>query len=165
MLQHERDARHAWAPVDWRTILLRVGPNYKRRKRKAPTPAPLLPCIGVDILRADHKVFSDGQVDAACLPPEVAAAAAEAPLDPNALPRFLAVTVSMPQYSGPAADGPNFRFFVLHAVPKSLRNESDGAARMLCEFLDGAASGHSDPNGAYTVGHTFHCILKNAMLA
>jgi hypothetical protein len=70
-------AKHAWAPVDWSGIKLRIGPNYKKNKRKAPTATPLLPCVGVDLLCAERKIFCDGLSDAACLPPEVAAAAKE----------------------------------------------------------------------------------------
>ena len=149
-------AHHAWAPIAWESIKLRVGPDYKRKKKKAPTAAPLLPCVGVELLRAEQKVYSDGHVDAACLPPEVAAAAAEPtpPHRPSAatpppLPRFLVVNVHVPSYGGPEPDGPNLRIAFVLAVPPDLRSEPTSAARLLCDFLDGSASGHTDPAGAF----------------
>ena len=164
-LEHSATARHAWAPINWRTIKLRVGPDYKRLKRKRPTSRPLLPCSGVDILQGERKVFSDGKLDASCLPPEVAAAATE-PTPPRTpsdsdrstvdgsssatssempLPKFLAVSISMPRYSGPSVDGSNVRYHVFHQVPPTLRDDASAspAARLLCEFLDGSAEGHA----------------------
>jgi hypothetical protein len=151
-------AKHAWAPVDWSGIKLRIGPNYKKNKRKAPTATPLLPCVGVDLLCAERKIFCDGLSDAACLPPEVAAAAKEpTPSASSAtqagggslppLPRFLVVTISMPRYSAGAADGPNLRFAIYFSVPAGLRKDPSPAASLLCEFLDGSSGGHNDPKG------------------
>ena len=195
-LEHAAGAHHAWAPINWRTVKLRIR-GYRRHKRKGPTPRPLLPCCGVDLLQGEHKVFSDGLVDAACLPPEIAAAAAEpwpvpsrpltpadesgrdgsgrdgsardgsappdstggdadangppAPAPAPALPHFLAVSISMPRYSGPNADGPNVRYQVFHRVPPGLRSDAatSPAARMLCEFLDAAHDGHAKPGDPF----------------
>jgi hypothetical protein len=155
-LEYVAGAHHAWSPIDWSTIRLRVGPDYRRHKRKAPTAQPLLPCVGVEVLNTPEKVFSDGIADARCLPPEVAAAAAEAtpPVfdakssePPPPLPRYLSVSISMPQYQGSAADGETVRVSVLHAVPQNLRKDPSAAAKLLCEFLDGCGTGHKDPKG------------------
>ena len=138
---------HAWSPVDHRDIKLRVGPNYKKNKKKAPSGPALLQCVGVDLISAPRKVFSDGACDAACLPPEIAAAAAEQTPPPGSggpLPRFLVVTISMPKYSSGATDGPNMRWAVFHGVHPSLRDDTSPPARLLCEFLDGAVTGHAD---------------------
>ncbi len=79
-------ARGAWSRVDWSDLRLRIGPNYKRNKRKGPTLSPLLECVGVDIFQSPRKVFSDGEVDAACLPEEVALAAGCRPAAPPDAP-------------------------------------------------------------------------------
>ena len=55
----------------------------------------------------------------------------------------------MPSYSGGAADGPNFRFSTYLSVPAELRDVPSAAAAMLCEFLDGASSGHTTPAGRF----------------
>ena len=139
------DAKHAWSTVGWEDIRLRCGPNYKRNKRKKPTAEPLLPCVGVDVFCAPRKLFSDGATGLACLPAEIrAATAGSAPL-----PRFLVVSVHMPNYASGAADGPNIRYTCYLVVPPELRSDSSAAASMLCEFLDGAGSGHTDAAGRF----------------
>ena len=154
------DARNAWAPLSWSDIRLRIGPNYKRNKKKGPTAAPLLPCVGVSVLQAEQKVFGDGITDAACLPPEVAAAAAEPTppasipgssraVAPPPLPRYLVVTVCMPKYTHGAADGPNLRFSFVLSVPSRLRTDPDPQAKLLCAFLDGSGNGHTDESGDF----------------
>ena len=147
-------ARAAWAPIDYESIRLRIGPNYRRNGQKAPTGKPLLPCISVQLLQSETKVFCDGDSDASCLPAEVQAAAAEPTPSPRAdqkppLPRYLVVSFSMPRYSGSAESGPTLRFTYVYAVPPKLRSEPGAAAAMCCEFLDGSASGHTDPQGRF----------------
>ena len=140
-------ARGVWAPMDWTSIMLRIGPNYRKHRQKAATEAPLLPCVGLQLMRCESKVYSDGCVDLACMPPEVAAAAAEPThigSGPPPLPRFMIVTFCMPRYSGSAADGPTLRFTYVYAIPPELRSEPGAAAAMACEFFDGSASGHCD---------------------
>ena len=143
-------ARNSWSALRWHDIKLRCGPNYKRNKKKAPTDSPLLPCVGVDIFQVDSKAYSDGQVDKGVLPQAVAAAAAEPTPrasgrgEPPPLPRYLVVGLHMPNYKGNQADGPGFRHCVYLAVPPGLRKQPDPAAVMLCDFLDGAGSGHAE---------------------
>ena len=56
----------------------------------------------------------------------------------------------MPKYPGPEADGPCYKYCWYLAVPPTLRSEpAGGAAAMLCEFLDGAADGHTMSGSKY----------------
>ena len=103
--------------------------------------------MGFDAFRTARKVFTDcSEAQAACLPVEVREAARGAAVG---LPRFLVVSVNMPAYTGPAPDGPTLKFVVYFAVPPSLASEPSGAARLLCVFLNGAASGHRVPGGEF----------------
>lgn len=148
-------ANHAWSEVGWQTIRLRVGPDYPQNRRKLPGASPILQCVGVDVFGAPEKIVGDGLLDAGCLPGEVVAAAAE-PTPPPALsgpvppplPRYLVVTISMPRYGSGAPDGPNYRIAIYLVVPPTLRDEGGPGPAMLCEFLDGAASGHTERGGA-----------------
>lgn len=49
---------HTWCRCDYRLFNVRIGPEYNRYKKKAPSSAPLFDCIAVDIFctktRADH---------------------------------------------------------------------------------------------------------------
>jgi hypothetical protein len=138
-------ATHSWGQASWNTQRLRDGPNYKRNRIKRLALPPLLPCVGFDAFRTERKIFTDcSEAQAACLPAEVREAARDRG-GAGGLPRFLVVSVSMPVYSGPAADGPTLKFVVYFAVPPSLAAEPSGAARLLRAFLSGAASGHRAP--------------------
>ena len=130
--EESSQARQAWTAISWESINLRVGPNYKKNKKKAPTARPLLQTVHVDAASSEWKVYTDGDADIACLPPEVAAAASERtpPLrastgssPPPPLPRYLVIAVHIPQYSSGASDGPNVRFYYTLAVPPELRKE------------------------------------------
>ena len=143
-------ASHAWGGNYWATINLRDGPDYKHNRIKRPALAPLLPCVGLDAFRTTRKVFTDcSEAQAACLPAEVLDAARSAPKGKADLPSFLLVSVHMPAYTGPAADGPTLKFVVYFAVPPSLADDTSGAATLLCDFLRSAASGHREPSGDF----------------
>ena len=141
---------HAWGYVFWNTMRLRDGPDYRRNKIKRPASPPLLPCVGFDAFRTSRKLFTDcSEAQAACLPPEVLAAAREASPGPTELPRFLLVSVNMPTYSGPAADGPTLKFVVYFAVPPALAHDASGAARLLVQFLRTVKTGHRTRASAF----------------
>ena len=147
-------ARGGWAPIDWKSIKLRVGPNYRRNGKKSTTAEPLLPCVSVQLLRSETKIFCDGETDAECLPAEVRAAAAEPTPSPRGdqkppLPRYLVVSFALPRYSSSEESGPTLRFTYVYAVPPRLRSDAGASAAMCCEFLDGSAGGHTDPHGKF----------------
>lgn len=161
-LEKVASAIGSWCPIDWSDIVLRVGPDYRRNKRKALTSSPALDCVGVDAFHTLRKVFSDGELDAGCLPPEIlaatrraghaeptaapaAAASSSAPPPPAAaarlaapppLPEYLVVSVSMPTYDSPAPDGPGMKFNFYYAVPRELRAaaHADPSARCGAAF-------------------------------
>ena len=142
-------ATHSWGQASWNTQRLRDGPDYKRNRIKRLALPPLLPCVGFDAFRTERKIFTDcSEAQAACLPAEVREAARDGG-GAAGLPRFLVVSVNMPAYSGPAADGPTLKFVVYFAVPPSLAAEPSGAAKLLRAFLNGAASGHRAPGGEF----------------
>lgn len=155
----------AWSPATWESIRLRTGPDYSRNKRKEPTAKPLVQCVGVHLNKLPSKLFGDGKLDAAFLPAKVVTAAAEptppqptpgAP--PPPLPRYLVVTWHMPRYQGRSADGPTLRCSYVFAVPAGLRHDPSDGAAMLCEFLDGGASGHADATSRFY--DRFKCIAR-----
>lgn len=102
-------ARNAWCPLSWQSIKLRIGPDYKTRKAKAPTRSPLLECCGVDLFRMEQKVVTSlGHAHAPYLPKEVMRAAngGECMCD---LPKYLVVSISIPGYASSQADGPGIK--------------------------------------------------------
>ena len=149
-------ARHAWGPLQWETIRLRVGPNYRRNKQKAFTGAPILPCVGMDFFQAERKAYAEDGRSISYMPPEIVAAASEpsgcdltTPMQQPVLPRFVVISTYVPQYSSSASDGPNCTFIMYLRVPVDLREQADPAVKMLCDFLDGAYTGHRDPGGEF----------------
>ena len=149
-------AAHAWGPLQWETIRLRVGPNYRRNKQKAFTGAPMLPCVGMDFFQTERKAYVEEGRSVSYMPPEIIAAASEpsvwtaaTPALQPVLPRFVVISTYVPQYSSSAPDGPNCTFIMYLEVPADLREHADPAAKMLCDFLDGAHSGHTDPGGQF----------------
>ena len=45
-LEEMVSARDSWSGVHWESIKLRVGPNYRKHRKKQPTTEPLLDCVG-----------------------------------------------------------------------------------------------------------------------
>ena len=152
---------HSWGDVVWSTLQLRDGPNYKRNRIKRPALPPLLPVVGMEAFRSPRKTFTDcSEEQASCMPPEVLEAARSTAT--TGLPRFLIISVNVPSYAGPAPDGPVVKFAVYFAVPPSIASEPSGAARLLCEFLRGAASGHRDPGSNFYDRFKVICRLVSA---
>lgn len=47
---------HTWSPLDHRVFQVRIGPDYSRHKKKAPSAVPLYDIVGVDVFRTKARM-------------------------------------------------------------------------------------------------------------
>ena len=58
-----------WLPLDAKDFQVRCGPDYPRKKLKAPSASALGEVVAVDVLRTDHKIFNLLALNHIALPP------------------------------------------------------------------------------------------------
>ena len=134
----DEEQSHSWCPGDATQHVVRIGPNYKKNGKKAPSLAALYETIGVELFTHDSCV-----VDVASqlqLPPP--ASDPEPGLDQGPLPRIIVVNFALPlegaQMWSPPRDGRNCSLVLIFRV----RPETQRAAR------DGDAGGSGSGSGS-----------------
>ncbi|EQC34345.1 hypothetical protein SDRG_08117 [Saprolegnia diclina VS20] len=128
----------SWATLEATRFNLRLGPQYRKTKRKGPSAPALLELVATDVYRSDTKIDNIGNV-------------VQLPMRPTASTRDLLIincqvpcyAPSNPLWGEKQGDGDGFNFVTYYAIPEAVRDKlqmepacNEPAIRLLRAFLD-----------------------------
>jgi hypothetical protein len=165
-----------WSNIDGDTFSVRVGPNYKKNKAKAPSTVALYECVASDLYCCEQKIDNIGKLFDLPVQREANGDYSDSIWINYGVPELIIIQFQLPNYNPgmpwtKVEDGRSFAVLLYYKItPRALeqfKTAATPATRLFKQFCADLPSGSTENHGRFKaiprVANSAECDLGSAM--